>query len=149
MIRVKTCFKCNVEKPITQFYKHPGMRDGHLNKCKDCAKKDSTSHRNDNLDKVREYDRERAKLPARVKAAAAQARKWRHEDSRRSRAHSAVARALLNGTIEHKPCEWPGCKREDSYAHHESYDKPLEVVFYCQPHHKKRHQEMKREGINP
>ena len=36
----KTCFKCGRTLPITEFYAHPRMGDGHLNKCKDCTKHD-------------------------------------------------------------------------------------------------------------
>ena len=38
---MKKCFKCGLEKELTQFYKHKEMSDGHLNKCKECTKKDT------------------------------------------------------------------------------------------------------------
>lgn len=41
---VKTCFKCNQTKPLDEFYKHIRMRDGHLNKCKECTKLESKSN---------------------------------------------------------------------------------------------------------
>jgi hypothetical protein len=38
----KKCFKCNEEKELELFYKHPKMFDKHLNKCIECTKKDVT-----------------------------------------------------------------------------------------------------------
>jgi hypothetical protein len=38
----KQCFKCNETKIITKFYTHNGMKDGYLNKCIICTRKDST-----------------------------------------------------------------------------------------------------------
>lgn len=35
---MKKCIKCGKNKELDDFYVHPQMRDGHLNKCKVCCK---------------------------------------------------------------------------------------------------------------
>lgn len=35
---MKKCIRCNEFKELNEFYVHPKMRDGHLNKCKTCCK---------------------------------------------------------------------------------------------------------------
>ena len=50
----KKCFKCCNILPIQEFYTHKKMPDGHLNKCKKCANKD-TANRLEELKKNPEW----------------------------------------------------------------------------------------------
>ena len=140
MIRSKECFKCKAVKPLEEFYKHSAMADGHVNKCKECNRRDVQENRKAKIDYYREYDRERAKLPERIKLNIEQTKKWRAEDKRRSVCHNAVARAIRAGELIPQSCVRCGC--EKSVAHHEDYDKPLNVMWLCQPCHKQRHKEL-------
>lgn len=140
MTRSKECFKCSAVKPLEEFYKHIGMADGHLNKCKVCIKNDAFLYREKNIEKIREYDRTRAKNPDRKKTISIISAAWRNADKRRERAHNAVARAIRSGEIVQNPCV--RCGNIKSIAHHEDYENKLDVVWLCQPCHKQRHKEL-------
>lgn len=115
------------------------MSDGHLGKCKACAKNDVSKHREKNLDKIRAYDRERAKLPHRRRKAREVTKRWRADDPLRGKAHSAVMQALKSGRLKRKPCAV--CAATKSiHAHHPDYSKPLLVTWLCAGCHKAVHQ---------
>ena len=130
---MKKCFKCQRELPLSDFYKHKQMKDGHLNKCKSCTKKDVHSHRENNIERIREYDRKRgnrqtkeyldgyvAKYPNKYKA------------------QTMVGNAIRDKKLFKEPCEVCGTE-ERIHAHHDDYLKPLNVRWLCASHHRQWH----------
>jgi hypothetical protein len=41
---MKTCFRCGQTKSLYEFYRHPKMADGVLNKCIECTKRDNAEN---------------------------------------------------------------------------------------------------------
>ena len=57
----KVCFKCGRTLPLDEFYKHPQMGDGHLNKCKDCTRNDTRIQYDRNIKDPSFIERERVR----------------------------------------------------------------------------------------
>lgn len=55
-MKKKKCFKCGATKPLSDFYRHKQMRDGHLGKCKACTKKESRANWVTTTEKAKVYD---------------------------------------------------------------------------------------------
>lgn len=151
----KICFKCSVEKPLSEFYKHSGMSDGHLNKCKECNRKDVKENREKNIDYYLEYDKKRASNPLRVKArlkysqtdegkaAARKAKyKWAVINTIKRAASHIVNNAIRDGKL-FKPdiCESCNEKHPRLHGHHDDYAYPMNVRWLCPQCHRNWHKE--------
>jgi len=139
----KTCFKCSKVKPLAEFYRHAMMADGHLNKCIECTKADVLKHRAENVDRIREYDRERAKRPESVAARVRVFKRYLEMFPERRSANIAVANAIRDGRLKPQLCWVCG---EKAVAHHPDYSSPLDVVWLCQIHHKEAHALINKQG---
>ena len=135
----KTCFKCGLEKPLTEFYRHPRMADGFLGKCKDCAKADVSMHYRANIGHYVAYERERFKKPER-RAAMREYRKARPLEKRK--ATNLTSAAIHDGRLIKQPCVV--CGERAVEAHHDDYSKPLEVRWLCRRHHLEHHGKVSR-----
>jgi len=136
------CRNCAKELPPEAYY--VSVRQP----CKECVKERSRKYREDNLEKVQAYDRERGQLPHRKEAnrqrAPLYAGKYppmRITAPEKRKAHIAVGSAIKTGKLHVKPCERCGYGI-GVQAHHEDYSKPLEVVWLCKPCHGQRHREI-------
>jgi len=163
----KACFKCGVIKPLQDYYKHKKMSDGHLNKCKVCTKSDVAKHRMENIDKVREYDRNRPnkaerarkqseylKTPRGKEVALKSTRNFR-KDKIKYGAHCAVNNALRDGRML-KPSNCENCGIEcNPHGHHDDYSKALDVRWLCTKCHtdfhnhvREKQRELEKQGLS-
>lgn len=132
----KQCFKCKATKPLSEFYAHPMMGDGHLNKCKECTKSDVAKDYRAKRPAKQAYDRERAQRPERKRAALEYQRIRRARHPEKDRARRLVNYAVRAGNLIPLPCKKCGAKAQ---AHHHDYSKPLDVEWLCFKHHREEH----------
>ena len=104
----KTCFKCGVSKPLSEFHTHSQMADGYLGKCKECTKTDTRRHRRKNPDVAQASDackHQKHKVKYRPVRDAAQER-FRKNNPKKYRANNIVNNALRDGKlIKPKACK--------------------------------------------
>ena len=131
----KGCFRCGAEKPLTDFYKHKGMKDGHLGKCKPCSRADSGKYRAENIDRVRAYDRARG-----CRLTPEYHREYRARFPAKYRAKSAVNNAIRDGKlVKLTSCEECGTSEGRLHGHHDDYALPLSVRWLCAACHHQWH----------
>lgn len=126
---MKTCFRCGNSLPLGDFYRHPEMADGHLGKCKRCAIADVIARQGITRPEKAEYERKRFHDPDRR----AKVKEYRKRSGERNphkwAARRRVAYAIRTGKLTRLPCEI--CAEPKTQAHHEDYNKPLEVRWLC------------------
>lgn len=135
---MKKCFKCVRDLPLSEFYTHPKMADGHLGKCKDCTRLYMKKTRKENPDEHRQRDRDRFHGdPRRRSAVYASVASWKTRNPEKRKAQNAVSHAIRDKRLSKQSCEVCGAQRAE--AHHDDYSLPLNVRWLCKDHHVAAH----------
>lgn len=68
-------------------------------------------------------------------------RRWREnpENKIKRSAHNKVFEAVKSGVLKKQPCEVCG---NGAFAHHEDYQRPLEIRWLCNFHHTEHHRKI-------
>ena len=121
----KKCFKCGINKSLNEFYRHSSMKDGHLNKCKECTKKDvHNRYAISSMDE--EYmEKERARGRSKFKRLG-----YINRDFKKVRSicplESNISRRLRSR----------GYNTDNKEAHHWNYNLPYSVILLSRKAHR-------------
>lgn len=144
------CKHCHTEKHEEDFYASS------KSKCKECIKSSVKSHRERNIEKVREYDKQRGNQPHRVEArkeyvkteAGKQAKRratstYKKRYPMKYAAHVITRNAIRDGKlIQASNCSVCN-STEKIEGHHDDYTQPLLVRWLCEKCHKEWHRHNK------
>lgn len=136
---MKTCSCCGASKPHNLFQKRSASKDGLTASCKECLKERDAIR--DATPKRRKAKRDYAATPyGKLRSNAAKAAYVKKNPKARA-AHILVGNYLRDGKLLKADC-CEGCHGNDKLeAHHCDYNKPLDVLWFCDECHKKWHRE--------
>lgn len=130
-METKKCFKCGIIKPISHFYVHNRMKDGHLNKCIDCTKKDA-KNRYDILSQDEEWmEKERERGRRKFK-------RLEYAGKFKSIRSLCPQEANISKKLRNK-----GYDTNGKEAHHWNYNKPYSVFLLSKKSHRCLHRHIK------
>jgi hypothetical protein len=138
----KKCPYCGLIKTLENFKKDNRRSDGRATECKSCHNKKYSEYnkRTRPIHWSRLYNW-RCKNREHVNKQALGYQQTPQGKIRKS-ARDKVYNAIKTGKLLKQPCEVCGKSLEiakTAHAHHEDYNKPLEVIWLCRTHHAERH----------
>ncbi|MES0010112.1 hypothetical protein NKJ78_03605 [Mesorhizobium sp. M0037] len=70
--------------------------------------------------------------------------RWKEANPQKVWAHQCLRSALKRGLVIQMPCEQ--CGDLVAEAHHDDYDKPMDVRWLCRLHHRHEHGRLRRQS---
>ncbi len=153
-MKLKTCRRCKLEKPRSEFTKCPLASDGLRYWCKECEK--SYAREYNNRPERKEYNRKHRELLTARGYWKEHEKEYLQRPGKREQRNEAkrlymqrpevriknFARWYTNhqiekGNLKREPCAF--CGAEYGEAHHLDYNQPLLVVWLCSNCHREVH----------
>ena len=115
--------------------------DGLTAKCPDCLKQRDRSRPNakERNKRFKNAEKERLKDPKKREERNAIKAKWIEKNHIKRAAHIITGNAIRDGKLMKRPCEI--CNNIKAEAHHDDYEKPLEIRWLCKKHHVEHHKQ--------
>lgn len=127
-METKVCIKCGRELPLSEYYVHRQMADGHLNKCKECVKQYIHDKYVKNCEDPKFVERERDR--GRDKYLRLYAKL--HLKTSHPECHNVRRAAISHGI---------NCDNKE--IHHWNYNKRKDIFLLDRKQHKKVHLQLK------
>lgn len=144
----KTCRKCSIAKPLSDFYRHYATADGHAGNCIECVKSQEQLRRRMLLKDPHWVMQERARgrekyhrlyADKHLPQNRAAKRRWVAANPQKRKAHEILNNAIAAKRIL-KPERCSDCGTSTKVqGHHPDYSKPLAVDWLCSKCHMRRH----------
>lgn len=159
----RSCKRCGVVKPLTEFNKNNKGKFGYTARCKDCLRAYGKKHYKQNRDrkaksfkKIYQEKREERLVKARQYGQSEQGKQTKklyaerlmRENPNKIKAISAVHSAVKSGKLIKEPCEVCDEPKVD-FHHSKGYDEENWLVgqWLCRPHHAELHAKLRKERL--
>jgi hypothetical protein len=116
-VQMKTCPRCNIEKPISEFFRDSTKSSGRSSHCKACKRIYMQRRYRENVESITHKCRARRQMTPVQNSAVCKA-----------------GYAIRSGKLKPCPCETCG-STTNIQAHHDDYNKPLDVRWLCHSCH--------------
>jgi len=117
---MKQCSCCKKNKELNFFYKAPKGKFGVRNICKECYSSITKTYKKVHPEKM-----------------AAWKKAYNERNNKKVKCRNKLNYSIHIGKIQKNNCEL--CNDPNVQAHHDDYDKPFNVRWLCDHHHKEEH----------
>jgi hypothetical protein len=139
-MKTKLCKACGVEHDLESGFYFNRKHNNYSTLCRPCTCAQVRTNRAMRSEYYAQYERMRFDqdgprcAPTTPEVRARISREWSKKNREKRRAHCRVKRAIDSGNLLRGPCEVCGVS-DGVEAHHDDYDKPLDVRWLCTVHH--------------